>query len=798
MKRLFTLLSCIFLALTLSAQEPIEIPLWPDGLPNDNGLPNTEEDLKRQPVVWVTRPTLSVYPAANPNGMAVIMCPGGAYAQISLAHEGHDMARWFNNQGITYAVLKYRMPNGHPDVPLSDARQAIRLMRRHAAEWGVDTKLVGIMGASAGGHLAASLANLYDSPETRPDFQVLLYPVISMKDGITHSYSRECLLGAQPDGAQIEKYSMETQAKAQTPPAFIVLSADDGTVSPENSLSYYRALRRHGVPTSLHIYPEGGHGWGFLDSFPYKGQWTRELENWLQHVRRPGLKQQLAVASLPGEHWWGGATALGRRMPYAPNVELYDLGRQNDNNQVVPLLLSSKGRYVYSPYPFRYSFRDGDLQLESDYAPLTVVQAGTTLKDAYLAASAAHFPPTGEIPEELFFSKPQYNTWIELMYDQNQADVEDYARQIMDNGFPTGILMIDDNWQNHYGNFDFKPEKFPDPKGMVDRLHARGFKVMLWVCPYVTADSPEARFLEEKGFLVKDRGTGAPTILRWWNGSSACIDLTNPDAFDYLKGQLRQTQEKYGVDGFKFDAGDVMYMCGEDLQFFDPSANAAVFSQKWAEMGLHFPYNEFRASFGMGGRPLVQRLGDKPYSWEAVSSLIPEMLAAGLLGHAYTCPDMIGGGAYTTFLNLDKGDFDQELIVRSCQIHAFMPMMQFSVAPWRILDNKHLEICRKFARFHESMGDYLLETARQSARTGEPMVRHLEYEFPGEGFADCKDQFMIGDRYLVAPMVQKGNSRSVRLPKGRWRDDQGKVHKGGKTIRIDVPIERLPYFERIQ
>ena len=788
----------MFLALTLSAQEPIEIPLWPDGLPNDNGLPNTEEDLKRQPVVWVTRPTLSVYPAANPNGMAVIMCPGGAYAQISLAHEGHDMARWFNNQGITYAVLKYRMPNGHPDVPLSDARQAIRLMRRHAAEWGVDTKLVGIMGASAGGHLAASLANLYDSPETRPDFHVLLYPVISMKDGITHSYSRECLLGAQPDGAQIEKYSMEAQAKAQTPPAFIALSADDGTVSPENSLSYYRALRRHGVPASLHIYPEGGHGWGFLDSFPYKGQWTRELENWLQHVRRPGLKQQLAVASLPGEHWWGGATALGRRMPYAPDVELYDLGRQNDNNQVVPLLLSSKGRYVYSPYPFRYSFRDGDLQLESDYAPLTVVQAGTTLKDAYLAASAAHFPPTGEIPEELFFSKPQYNTWIELMYDQNQADVEDYARQIMDNGFPTGILMIDDNWQNHYGNFDFKPEKFPDPKGMVDRLHAQGFKVMLWVCPYVTADSPEARFLEEKGFLIKDRGTGAPAILRWWNGSSACIDLTNPDAFDYLKGQLRQTQEKYGVDGFKFDAGDVMYMCGEDLQFFDPSANAAVFSQKWAEMGLHFPYNEFRASFGMGGRPLVQRLGDKPYSWEAVSSLIPEMLAAGLLGHAYTCPDMIGGGAYTTFLNLDKEDFDQELIVRSCQIHAFMPMMQFSVAPWRILDNKHLEICRKFARFHESMGDYLLETARQSARTGEPMVRHLEYEFPGEGFADCKDQFMIGDRYLVAPMIQKGNSRSVRLPKGRWRDDQGKVHKGGKTIRIDVPIERLPYFERIQ
>lgn len=798
MKRILISLVGIFLTFVLNAQEPIELPLWPNGLPNDNGLPNTEEDLKRQPVAWVTQPTLSVYLAPNPNGMAVIMCPGGAYAQISLAHEGHDMARWFNNQGITYAVLKYRMPNGHPDIPLSDAKQAICLMRQHATEWSVNPGQVGIMGASAGGHLAASLANLYDSPEERPDFQVLLYPVISMKDNITHSYSRECLLGNAPGAELIKKYSMEEQANAQTPPTFIVLSTDDGTVTPLNSLLYYQALRQHGVSASLHIYSEGKHGWGFRDSFPYKGLWTQELESWLQHIRRPSLKQQLTVASLPDERWWGGATALGKRMPYASNVELYDLSRQNDNNQVVPLLLSSKGRYVYSSYPFRYCFQNGNLLLESDYEPLTVVQAGSTLKEAYLAASAAYFPPTGNIPEELFFSKPQYNTWIELMYNQNQADIENYARQIINNGFPNGILMIDDNWQNHYGNFDFKPEKFPDPKGMVDRLHQKGFKVMLWVCPYVTPDSPEARYLEEKGYLIKSRGTDAPAIVRWWNGSSACIDLTNPSAFNYLKEQLRQTQEKYGVDGFKFDAGDVMYMCSEDLQFFDPTADAAVYSRKWTEMGLHFPYNEFRAAFGMGGQPLVQRLGDKPYSWDAVSALIPEMQAAGLLGYAYTCPDMIGGGAYTTFLNINKKHFDQELIVRSCQIHAFMPMMQFSVAPWRILDNKHLEICRKFARFHENMGDYLLETARQSARTGEPMVRHMEYEFPGQGFTDCKDQFMIGDTYLVAPMIQKGNSRSVKLPKGKWRDDRGKMHKGGKTIQIDVPIERLPYFERIR
>ena len=200
----------------------------------------------------------------------------------------------------------------------------------------------------------------------------------------------------------------------------------------------------------------------------------------------------------------------------------------------------------------------------------------------------------------------------------------------------------------------------------------------------------------------------------------------------------------------------------------------------------------------MGGQAIVQRLGDKSYSWQASSLLIPDMIAAGLLGHAYTCPDMIGGGEFGSFLNIDTDKFDQELIVRSCQIHAFMPMMQFSVAPWRILDKRHLDICRKFAQFHEQMGSYILQVAIHASQTGEPIVQHLEYAFPHQGFADCHDQFMLGDKYMVAPMITKGTHRTVKLPKGEWRDDMGKKFKGPKTFEIEVPLERLPYFERIK
>lgn len=280
------LLSFLLVTTLLSAQKPVELLLWPDGAPNTNGLTGAQEDLNGGRVANVVNPSITVYRAANPNGMAIIMCPGGGYARLAMNHEGHDMAPWFTTQGITYVVLKYRMPNGHYEVPLSDAEQAIRLVRAHAKEWGIDPHRVGIMGASAGGHLAASLATLYSGDDTRPDFQILFYPVISMVKGVTHAGSRQNLIGSNPSAELEQKYTLERQVTARTPQAFIMLSSDDTVVLPINSINYYLALLEQKVPATLHVYPTGGHGWGFRDNFTYKRQWTEELEKWL----REGLK----------------------------------------------------------------------------------------------------------------------------------------------------------------------------------------------------------------------------------------------------------------------------------------------------------------------------------------------------------------------------------------------------------------------------------------------------------------------------------------------------------------------------
>ncbi len=276
------IMSLLAVSTVLPAQQ-IELKVWPDGAPNTNDITTPEWEMEPNRITDVSEPTLTVYPAENPNGLAVVACPGGGYVRLSMDHEGHDLAQWFNAQGITYAVLKYRMPNGHSDVPLSDALQAIRLMRAHADEWHFTQ--VGIMGASAGGHLATTAATHYTS-DSRPDFQILFYPVVSMHTENTHRGSFEHLLGPDPSEELLERYSNEQQVTEDTPPAFIMHSSDDGSVPVTNSVNYYLALVAHHVPAALHIYPVGGHGWGFRDNFTYKREWTGELEKWLREEIR--------------------------------------------------------------------------------------------------------------------------------------------------------------------------------------------------------------------------------------------------------------------------------------------------------------------------------------------------------------------------------------------------------------------------------------------------------------------------------------------------------------------------------
>lgn len=233
---------------------------------------------------------MEVFLPSNPIGRAIVDCPGGGYTHLSLQNEGTDWADFFNNRGIAYCVLTYRMPNGYRAIPMSDAQNAIRTVRDSAQSWRVSPYEVGIMGFSAGGHLASTTAT-HAPIEARPDFQILFYPVISMDERATHKGSVVGFLGdSRSDDKLVKEYSNDKQVRRHTtPPAFIVLAGDDRAVPPlTNALPYYTALRKAGVSAALHIYPAGGHGFGFKTSFAYHEQLLDELSAWLE--RLPSVK----------------------------------------------------------------------------------------------------------------------------------------------------------------------------------------------------------------------------------------------------------------------------------------------------------------------------------------------------------------------------------------------------------------------------------------------------------------------------------------------------------------------------
>ena len=277
-----------------------ELPLYGnEPIPNSKAFPNQEKtDSGSRPaqlsITKVSHPTLRVFlpPKGKGNGMAVVVCPGGGYSHLAMGHEGMEIARSLNEMGVAAFVLKYRLPSDETMIdktigPLQDAQRAIQLVRQRSGEWGVNPVRVGIMGFSAGGHLASTAGTHFGKAvidnaaniSLRPDFMVLLYPVISFSDSIGHRGSRDNLIGKNPPAPLLQEYSNELQVTAQTPPAFIVHAEDDRTVPVANSIHFYESLLHNKVPAELHLYPAGGHGFG-LHNPTTKDQWAERMQNW--------------------------------------------------------------------------------------------------------------------------------------------------------------------------------------------------------------------------------------------------------------------------------------------------------------------------------------------------------------------------------------------------------------------------------------------------------------------------------------------------------------------------------------
>jgi alpha-glucosidase (family GH31 glycosyl hydrolase) len=483
------------------------------------------------------------------------------------------------------------------------------------------------------------------------------------------------------------------------------------------------------------------------------------------------------------------------RAPHGRNLAT-SAGFVNDDrsgaNQSAPFLVSSAGRYVWSDSPFTFAF-DGDGALEILGQDIVLGHGYGTLASAFRAAADQHFPASHRSPAKQMFTAPQYNTWMEMPYHPTQDAVLDYARGVLDAGLPPGVIMIDDRWSVDYGNWAFDRSRFPNPSKMVRELQERGFSVMAWLVPFVSPDSENSRMAASKGWLIKGPD-GMPVVREWWNGFSTVLDITHPDAVAWLRGSLHDLMAIDGVDGFKFDAGDLRHYRPDDVMMAGDGAVDQC--EAWARLGAEFSFNEMRACWKMGGQPLAQRLHDKPRVWgrDGLASLIPEAIAQGLIGHPFNCPDMVGGGELASFR--DGAPLDQELFVRFAQCSALFPMMQFSLAPWRVLDDRHFGAVLAAVNARQTLMPYLLRLVDQAATTAQPILRPLAYHFPG--YEAVHDEFLLGEQILCAPVLEPGaDVRHVVLPPGRWVGSDGSVTTGPVDLVLDVQLESMPYWRRM-
>lgn len=282
MKR-FLFISILLITCMLHGFSQEEIKLYPNGPTESNELKTEEKWRDMDFLLDISEPRMYAYPASKENncGTAVLICPGGGYSGVSAVKEGAEIAKWFNELGVSAFVLYYRMPNGHYEIPLKDAQTALSIIHKRAREWKINKKKIGIMGFSAGGHLASTVGTHFKTKAERPAFMLLAYPVVTMNKDLTHKGSRDNLLGKNPSDELVKLYSNELQVNKQTPPTFIIHARDDGAVPIANSENLLEALQKNKVPAKLVTYDEGGHGFGMRKKGIPVENWPQEMKAWL-------------------------------------------------------------------------------------------------------------------------------------------------------------------------------------------------------------------------------------------------------------------------------------------------------------------------------------------------------------------------------------------------------------------------------------------------------------------------------------------------------------------------------------
>jgi myogenesis-regulating glycosidase len=535
------------------------------------------------------------------------------------------------------------------------------------------------------------------------------------------------------------------------------------------------------------------------------------------------------TVEIPG-HWYGGGELIHQQFPLnkvmlqsAP-FHTFDNGPTGLSGKLTPAWYSSNGAMVIADSPvevginqpptdyphFKWTFAtdgrgafderpflnnglgDGLFTFKGNALDLKISFSENAV-EAYKKL-VEHFGHPIETPPEDLFTKPTWTTWARYKTAINQDVVLQYADDIIKNDYPFNVLEIDDRWQVYYGDLGFDPQRFPNPKQMIEELHAKGFKVTAWVIPFLDPQSQAFADGAKNGWLVRMPDV-SPYLVEWWQGRGGLLDVTNPSALEWFFERLISLQIKTGIDGFKFDAGEACFLPSDAVthQKIDPNEYTQIYVDA---VSKHYRLTEVRSGWKNQRAPIFFRQWDKTTSWgldNGLHSVLTGIIALGMAGYPFVLPDMVGGNEYE-----EKADTD--MMIRWTQLNALLPSMQFSLAPWEY-GEESAKLCRRYADLHMEFSPTILKIAQASTQSGLPIIRPVFWLAPDDERAlVCDDEFLLGDEFLVAPVVTPNTfERDVYFPHGKWQDHWTRQVFTGPFIfkNYPAPLDVLPVFKRI-
>ncbi|BFZ23823.1 hypothetical protein BsWGS_26862 [Bradybaena similaris] len=531
--------------------------------------------------------------------------------------------------------------------------------------------------------------------------------------------------------------------------------------------------------------------------------------------------------SMESFFWFGGFEKTGQPWPLnefkiasVPFVTSEGYTNLDFGSVIEGLFISSSGTgiYVHETTPLYLSINNNNskllclkgkvgpdtpfFQIDSPYLIYDVCRSSdvTTL---WKGMAEEYIPKPSSFPAPEIIRNPIWCTWAAFKANINQNIVLNYAESIKRYNFSISQLEIDDEWTPHFGDFTFVTKTFPNAKEMIANLTRLGIPATVWIHWFFNNDSQVYGELAKSGYLIKRYGSDEPLLVPWWNGLNAgVLDFTNPAATQWYLGRMADLRKNYNVTSFKFDAGEVKWVQNYRYSVYRKMLNPNFLSKKYAEITHQADVagnrQELRVGFRSQASSNMVRMYDRNSDWShslGIKTLIPCSLVFGLMGYPFILSDLIGGNAYSTPVP------EPELFVRWLQVSVFLPILQFSIAPWVYNNNTIIAITHKFVDLHEKYADKIIDLAKNAQKTGEPIVRPLWWIAPKDVNAlNIDSEFLLGDDLLVAPVLEKGaRSRDIYLPAGQWRDElRGVIRPGGAWLRkYAAALDELPYFTKI-